>query len=359
MKKKILHVINSMFPGGAEILLANSLAPGGLCEHTENHLAFFMAPSYLLDQLDKQVQVHFLEYKGSTDIFRMLSRLREIIEVNKIDVVHSHLNPSSTYTHIACPNNIAHVHTLHTTYSMDKETVKFKLWAEKYLYLKNKNSNLIFLSEFTKQDFLQHVSFKGRSFVLNNFVPDSFFNLQRTNPPRPPQQLKLIAIGALKPLKNFEYLLEVFKYLKGQPISLDIYGGGNPAAYEKLINENGLAVNMKGHSAHLQQIITGYDLFIMPSKFEGFPLSVFEAMAACVPLMLSDIAPLRSIVNENAIYFRLDNAAKTAQQLLDILGGKFDLNTMALEAKIYASKTVKREIYINKLLEIYGQITTR
>lgn len=46
---------------------------------------------------------------------------------------------------------------------------------------------------------------------------------------------------------------------------------------------------MKGHSTQLNDIINNYDLFIMPSKFEGFPLSIFEAMAAGVPLMLSDI----------------------------------------------------------------------
>ena len=35
MKKKVLHVINSLTTGGAEMLLANSLSPGGLNEHVE------------------------------------------------------------------------------------------------------------------------------------------------------------------------------------------------------------------------------------------------------------------------------------------------------------------------------------
>ncbi len=122
MKKKILHVINSLQPGGAEILLVNSLSKGGLCEHAENHLAYFMMPSYLLTNLDKEVHVHFLDYKGSTDILRLIKSLKKIIIDNKIDIVHSHLNPASLYSHIACPKNIPHVHTIHTTYSIDKET---------------------------------------------------------------------------------------------------------------------------------------------------------------------------------------------------------------------------------------------
>lgn len=357
MKLKVLHVINSMCPGGAEVLLANSLSPGGLCEHTENHLAFFMAPSYLTDQLDEKVHVHFLDYKGGTHIIRLLRQLSTIIKKNKIDIVHSHLNPAGTYVHIACPKHIPHVHTIHTTYSMDKETTRLKLWTEKNIYLKSRKSNLIFLSEFTKADFLQHVPFMGNAFILNNFVDDAFFELQRKTQPQPLQQLKLIAIGSLRPVKNFEYLIEVFKYLKGLPISLDIYGRGNTEAYEKLITENDLSITMKGHSSNLQEILTGYDLFIMPSKFEGFPLSVFEAMAAGVPLMLSNIAPLKSIVKDNALYFNLDDAQATAGLLGGILQNKIDINCMADIAKLYATKIAKRNIYIQQLLEIYGKLT--
>jgi glycosyltransferase involved in cell wall biosynthesis len=166
----------------------------------------------------------------------------------------------------------------------------------------------------------------------------------------------LIAIGTLRPAKNFEYLLEVFRYLHGQPVSLDIYGGGNTEPYQKVIDQYGLNVRMMGNSDNIEQVITHYDMFIMSSRFEGFPLSVFEAMAAGVPLMLSDIAPLRSIINDNALYFELDKAEATAGRLLDILQGKTDIQALAAKAKIYAAATAKRDIYIKKLLEIYSEV---
>ncbi len=355
MKIKVLHVINSMQPGGAEVMLTNSLSPGGLCEHTENHLAYFMAPSYLLNNLDKNVKVHFLDYRGAKDIFRLIYRLKKIIRENKIDIVHSHLNPAGVYAHFACPKNIPQVHTVHTTYSMDNSQSKFKSWLEKYFYLTNKNTNVILLSDFTKADFLNTVSFKGRAFVLNNFVPDFFFDVQTDKQQQPFRQLKLIALGTLQPLKNFEYLLQVFSYLKDYPVSLDIFGRGDKAPYEAAIKKNGVKVKMMGHTENLKDIIAGYDMFIMPSKYEGFPLSVFEAMATGVPLMLSNIAPLTAIVKNNAIYFELDDAAKTAQQILAVLKNEIDIAAMAVKAKQYADKTVRREIYIKNLLDIYKQ----
>jgi len=356
MKIKVLHVINTTVPGGAETLLLNSLSPGGLCEYTENHLAFFMVQSYLLDRLDKNVKVHFLNYKGATDIFRLLRVLRKIIRDNKFDIIHTHLNPADVYSHIACPPGVPQVHTMHTTYSMDNETSPLRMLMEKYIYLKGPAVNLINLSDYTRQDFLKSFPFKGESFVLNNFVADDFFNINKKTSYEGGNELKLIAIGTLKPLKNFEYLLEVFKGLKDYNISLDIYGGGDTTKYQEIIDTYNLRVRMMGHSTSLKDLLPLYDMFIMPSKFEGFPLSIFEAMAAGVPVMVSDIPPLKSIIKENGIYFDLNNPSVVVQILLDIFNNKTNINVLASNAKLYAEKTVRRDVYIRKLLNIYEVI---
>ncbi|MBK8785154.1 MAG: hypothetical protein IPN43_01350 [Chitinophagaceae bacterium] len=98
MKKKVLHIINSLTTGGAEILLANSLSPGGLQEYTDNYLVYFNKSSYLADTIDKDVKLINLNYKGGVDIMRMLMQLKSIIKTNKIDIVHTHLTPASLYT---------------------------------------------------------------------------------------------------------------------------------------------------------------------------------------------------------------------------------------------------------------------
>ncbi len=108
-----------MTMGGAEILLTNSLSPGGLCEHVQNHLAYFKFPAYLLHRLDKKVRVHFLNYKGITDITQLVNDFKEILYTHKIDIVQIHLNPASFYSELACPAHIPHVDTMHNTYPTD------------------------------------------------------------------------------------------------------------------------------------------------------------------------------------------------------------------------------------------------
>ncbi len=356
MKKKVLHVINSLTIGGAETLLANSLSPGGLNEHTENYLLYFNHTSILEHLIDKNVKIICLNYKGGFDILRILRETREVIVENKIDIVHTHLTPAGVYTHLVCPADVAHAHTIHSTYSMEKETRWFMRFIDRHLFLKRKNCNIISLSDYTKADLLNTIKFRGQIFVLNNFVADRYFNLPAREFHRPLNKLNLVAVGALKELKNFEYLLQVFENLTNEEIYLDIYGEGNKAAYEAIIKNKNLRVRMMGRADDMARVIQNYDLFIMPSKFEGFPLSVFEAMAAGVPLMLSDITPLKSIVKEHALYFQLNDAVKTAEQITAVLYNKIDIAQLAVQAKIYAERTVRRDIYINNLLDIYNQL---
>ena len=357
MKIKVLHVINSLSVGGAETLLANSLAPGGLNEHADNTLVYFRGDSYLSGIIDKNVETICLKYAGGIDIIRVLSELRRIIGENKFDIVHTHLNPASFYTHLLCPSGIPVVHTLHTTYSMNTQTRSILLFLEKQFYFKSKRCNIICLSDSAREDFLRSVPFKGNVFVLNNFVADKFF----ANPVKKyganRSDLKMVAVGSLNALKNFEYLLDVFSYCKNEEIYLDIYGKGDKTKYEKVIAAKAIKVRMMGENSNIAEVLKMYDLFIMPSKFEGFPLSLFEAMASGLPVMVSNIAPLKSIVKDNGIYFELDNAEATANIIKSILLGSTDINSFAEKAKQCAEQTVKREAYMKRLLAIYEQLS--
>ena len=56
---------------------------------------------------------------------------------------------------------------------------------------------------------------------------------------------------------------------------------------------------------HLNRIIKKYDLFVMSSIYEGFSVSVLEAMSLGMPLLLSDIASFREQCEGTAVYFNL------------------------------------------------------
>ena len=351
---KVLHIINALTIGGAEILLTNSLAKGGLQDHVENIILYFQGESELADKIDKRVTVINLNYKGWYSFGTLLMKIRETIKIHKPDIIHTHLNPAGWYTVLARPKNIPQIHTLHISYSDNTDTDKVRLFFEKKLLLQRKDANLITLSELLKEDLKASVNIKGNVFVLSNFIADEFFE---PNPETPPSAVfKLVAVGNMRPQKNYNYLLDIFQHLKDYPVSVDVYGHGDDTALRQRAEKENLPVKFMGPVKNPKNIYWKYNGFIMPSKFEGFGLTAYEAMASGLPLFLSDLGAFKSLIKDNAVYFSLTDAADAAATIKTAVSNNSNRNDMVTKARQYAENTVKREAYIKKLLKIYEQV---
>ena len=282
-------------------MLANSLAKGGLQEHADNIILYFHGDSSLLDIIDKDVIVINLHYKGWYTIGSLFMKIRKVINTYKPDIIHSHLNPAGWYTALVRPELIPQIHTLHISYSDNTDTGKMRLFFERVLLLQRKDANLITLSPFLKDDLLKSIKIKGKVFILSNFIGDIFFT---DNPvlKRKETNFRMIAVGNMRPQKNYTYLLEIFRHLKGLPVSVDVYGFGDHSGYSRIAEKEGLSVKFMGPVKNARDIYWRYDGFIMPSKFESFGLTAYEAMASSIPIFLSDIGAFRSLIKDNALY---------------------------------------------------------
>ncbi|MBQ4085113.1 MAG: glycosyltransferase [Clostridia bacterium] len=102
----------------------------------------------------------------------------------------------------------------------------------------------------------------------------------------------IATMGSLVAQKGMWNLLRAFKaVLKTYPQAhLRIFGGGKQEPYEKLIADLGIKDNVtiegfvKNPHAQLKQA----DLFVFPSRFEGMPNALLEAMALGLPVISTD-----------------------------------------------------------------------
>lgn len=100
-------------------------------------------------------------------------------------------------------------------------------------------------------------------------------------------------IGRFNQQKNHQYLIKVFQriYLNNKNAILLLVGVGElEKEIEKTVNEYGLhsAVKFLGLRTDIPELLSGMDLFLFPSLYEGFSMVLVEAQANGLPCIISD-----------------------------------------------------------------------
>ncbi len=62
-------------------------------------------------------------------------------------------------------------------------------------------------------------------------------------------------------------------------------------------------MHLEGWRADARERLAGFDIFVLPSDYEGFPFAVLEAMAAGLPCVVSDVDGTREAVVESETGF--------------------------------------------------------
>jgi glycosyltransferase involved in cell wall biosynthesis/GT2 family glycosyltransferase len=110
---------------------------------------------------------------------------------------------------------------------------------------------------------------------------------------------RFLFAGRILEQKGLDVLLDALAKIPGA--TLDVAGEGPlRAALERQAKELGIQdrVHFLGARDDVPELLSATDCFVFPSRWEGFGLSLLEAMAAGVPCIASDLPPVRGIVND-------------------------------------------------------------
>jgi len=104
---------------------------------------------------------------------------------------------------------------------------------------------------------------------------------------------KIISVGSLYPIKGHDLLIEAFARLSGRHPEwrLVILGEGpERSALENQIEASGLSgrVALIGATRDVRTHLLHADLFVLPSRVEGFPNALTEAMVSGLPVVATD-----------------------------------------------------------------------
>ncbi len=314
-----------------------------------------------------KIQLPFLKYQcdryfclNLRSIFlfpKAVLQLKKIIRENNVDLVHTHLFWPTFIARIATPKNIPLITTIHAFISSSIEYKKVHMRILDQITYRLRKNVIIAVAQGALEEYFTVLKLKPyKAYSLYTFVDTREFNLAHALPAmKNSNSFRLITVGALRLQKNHQYLLEAFKKLKDENIELDIYGAGHlDKKMQAIISENNINVHLMGEVKNISQIMNQYDVFIMSSTFEGFSLSVLEAMAMQMPILLSDIKSFREQCEETAEYFDLNDVNDLVTKIKNLSSNKNKLLEMGRQAKDRVTNNFMLNTHMQGLRNIYS-----
>lgn len=350
--KRILHVIEAIGIGGAEILLCNTVSE--LKEY--EHVIISLYPPVDDSILPSNATHICLNATSPKALPAKAYRYKRIVKDFKPDIVHAHLYFATIFTKLLTPSFIPLLFTQHFVFS--KNTSK---WYYAFFdnIVSSKKHTCLAVSEVVLKDYVKSTDFKGHTRVLGIYIPDHFFKLSRPINDQSKKGLRMVALGNIKPIKNQQYLLNAFSHLRDLPVTCDIYGeGAERLTLEHEARQKNIAVYFKGPVSDSACVLPQYDLYIMPSLTEGFPLALFEAMAASLPVIVSDIPVFHELLGEQGEYFSLQDTTQLRGIIEKYMQQTDLLLTRGMVMKKIALQKASRENYLRQLREVYTQAMT-
>lgn len=150
-------------------------------------------------------------------------------------------------------------------------------------------------------------------------------------------ELVLGFLGTLLRHKGLHVVLEAMRLLPGRPLRLLAWGGSfHEGDYERSLRrlaEGDPRVEFLGSYGHdeLDTLLRRLDAVVIPSVWhENLPTTGLNAVAAGVPLLVSDVGGLRELIDDYRCgrSFRVGDAAALAQLLDDVLADRAELDRM-------------------------------
>ncbi len=301
---RILHVIDSLDLGGAQTALLN-LVKFADRSRFRHEVAAMHGRGVFADAFAALgVPVHSLAAHRFPPAY--VVNLPRLLRRERYDVVHCHLFASNW---IAKP--LAALAGVRCRYNSDQCNDAFRSDSPTVLLidsLTNHLSTRVLAVSRSVAELLtdieglpsERVTLLPNSVDLTVFAPptDESRRSARERFGLPPDATVIGGVGRLVHQKNFDLLLTAARpILRARPGSVLAFFGSGPdeTALRKNAADLGDAVRFAGTVSDRASLYHALDVVVLPSRYEGLPMTVLEAMASGVPVVASSVDGVREI----------------------------------------------------------------
>ena len=350
----ILHLVESIEVGGIEKLLKNTLPL--LKEYT--HIVCYMKSDKGYERDFCVNKIVCLKHQSLLDLPKSIFKIRRLCKNYNVSIIHAHHFWPSILARFAKLNGVKLVSTFHSIMSKDAfEKNINSLYLEKLSV--RLNDYILFVSNAVRADYLSYINTSINSSVIYNYVPilENVNRNQIRNIDRP-NKFRIVSVGGIKEVKNYDYVIEAFKFLKNVPISLDVYGDGPDIESLRLrVEAEKINVKFLGLALDINSLLPNYNFFLQASVYEGFPLALAEAMSFGLKPILSDIPAHREMCANFATYFSNRDPENLSIVLMELFNSETSISLEFSKRIIsHANTLVSKDTYLSKLKNVYESL---
>ncbi len=350
---KILQVINNLDVGGAETLLSAYALNSR--ENTSVILTLVSSDSWIKSDLENAgVKVIDL---ALYDKYRFIGAIRGIANVivsEKPDIVHAHLFPPQYYLAFLRLffRKIPFVFSEHSTSNRRRGIALLKpLEALSYrLY-----DRVIVISEAARKEL-------GRLYQGHNCtIVHGGVDEKRFSGPRN-EEFDFVLVASLRGKeKGIDVFLEALAMIKDRGFTAVVLGDG--VLKNELIEVRdrlGLkkTVDFKGNVGNVGEYLRKARVFVLPSRWEGLPVSIMEAMFAGTVVVASRTGGIPEVVPEDdcALLFEPEDSEDLAKALVRVLDDNELRVRLAENARKRAGTLFSLSAFTSRLDRFYSEM---
>jgi glycosyltransferase involved in cell wall biosynthesis len=368
---KILHILHSLKYSGAEIMYVDaaplfqergcSLSVVATANELGEFAPQFVAAGYEVYHKPYPSLKHFVQ--RIRYIFHFITFLKQY----DFDVVHIHSSKMmwviSLCAWIAGKKSIYTFHNVFPTRFITKPYHIFLRWSAKNLFQCTFQtiSDSVYNNELT--------TFKNKTTKIDNWYSnDRYYPALENEKIEVRKELAIaddtfviISIGGCSPIKRHDEIIKALELvIKEIPNILYLHlGQGTEEENEKKLTHDLKLENnilFLGNQKNVRKYLIASDLYIMPSKFEGIPITTIEAMGCEIPTLLYNVPGLKDFNKEAECAMLIEEDNKLlAQYLLDVYHRKIDLTPFISNAKHFVDLKYNVRKNNEKIYSLYIQ----
>lgn len=293
---KVLNVLSCLSNGGTESFVMNNYRN---IDREKIKIDFFIfthsKPQYIEEITKNGNNIYFGVTPGIKRLYKFFKIFSKILKNGKYDVVHCHVNIQNFVPIICskmCGVKIRISHS-HATNSIPKTVIsKMGFYFKRILINSFSNVKLACSEEAGKSLYGNKIFLKQGKIIRNGIDVSRFLRKEKSHHLLEEFNIDdncdliLGNITRFDDNKNQMFILSVFKkVLRNHPSAILVLGGTNGGLLDKVQKEAkklNIADNVRfiGERTDVAECLSIFDIYIFPSKNEGFGIAVLEAQAA-------------------------------------------------------------------------------